>query len=180
MKRYKATIKIRGAEDQHLYGADLGGLTLRAVEKLTEWKPGFGNLRPERIDVMRSEGRVSGNRSKWTLINFIPYGSIPHDQHKWRRDQAAREKADAEAPKPVSPEELQPKLPTAIRLNSRTVPVTQAELDVKKALLEAEEKHDLTVMELLSILNSASVSIIRSGLRMERHPEDPNKKADEE
>lgn len=58
--------------------------------------------------------------------------------------------------------------------------VKDASLDLSKFIQELYKKHDLTLVEMVKILTSEIDNCLRSMLRIERHPEDPNKKADEE
>lgn len=66
-----------------------------------------------------------------------------------------------------------------LRLHPRTLPVQGAEARIKLALLELQQEHDLTDVEMLQILHLAQLSILKYMLRAERHPDDPDRKADE-
>lgn len=66
-----------------------------------------------------------------------------------------------------------------LRLHDRTRPVQRAEHDIRDKLLALQEEHDLTDIEMLQVLSSAEGEILKYMLRRERHPDDPEKKADE-
>lgn len=66
-----------------------------------------------------------------------------------------------------------------LRLHDRTRHVQRAEYDIRGKLLDLQEEHDLTDIEMLQVLNSAEGVVLKYMLRRERHPDDPEKKADE-
>jgi hypothetical protein len=66
-----------------------------------------------------------------------------------------------------------------LRLHPRTMPVQSAEAKIHMSLWKQQEEYDLTDIELLRILIAAQQSVTRYMLRAERHPDDPDRKADE-
>jgi hypothetical protein len=67
-----------------------------------------------------------------------------------------------------------------LRLHPRTMPVQKAEAKLEQLLLEFQDEYDLTDIEMLRILIGRQMTITKYMLRAERHPEDPERKADEE
>lgn len=53
--------------------------------------------------------------------------------------------------------------------------VNQAKNEISKAIMEIEQKHDLTEIELLQILIEYQSTTLKYMLREERHPKDPDK-----
>lgn len=66
-----------------------------------------------------------------------------------------------------------------MRLHSRTLPVQKAGNQIKMSLIEMQQEHDLTNVEMLRVLIEAQQEITKYMLRDERHPGDPEHKADE-
>lgn len=66
-----------------------------------------------------------------------------------------------------------------MRLHPRTQLVDRARIDVEEALDKLQNEHDLTYAEMLTIINHYQAVILRFMLRMERHPNKPDKGADE-
>lgn len=66
-----------------------------------------------------------------------------------------------------------------MRLHPRTLPVQQAGNAIRTELIRLQEQHDLTDVEMLRILLDHQHTITKYMLRAERHPEDPERKADE-
>lgn len=64
-------------------------------------------------------------------------------------------------------------------LHERFKKVEKAKLELRKTFWEELEKHDLTYMEAVLCLSDILQSIVKYGLRSERHPDEPDKKADE-
>lgn len=58
--------------------------------------------------------------------------------------------------------------------------VQKAETDLSMKLLKFQQKHDLTDIEMLQILTQRQQTLLKYMLRAERHPDDPEKRADEE
>jgi len=67
----------------------------------------------------------------------------------------------------------------SFRLHPRHTQVARAKCDIQDAVAVAWKSHDLTVGELVSVLVSIASEHTKFVLRAERHPDDPNKKADE-
>lgn len=67
-----------------------------------------------------------------------------------------------------------------MRLHERTIPVQKAANQIAMALIELQEEHDLTDIEMLQILSNRQLDILRYMLRDERHPGKPDARADEE
>lgn len=66
------------------------------------------------------------------------------------------------------------------KVHPRLFLVQQARSDLATALIAIEKKHWLTPIEIIRILVEETQHYSLYVLRKERHPEDPNKKADEE
>jgi hypothetical protein len=68
-----------------------------------------------------------------------------------------------------------------MRLHNRTLKVQAAQCRFNQELLEFQKKQELTDIEMLGIMAGAMQSeFLKYMLRAERHPDDPNKRADEE
>ena len=67
-----------------------------------------------------------------------------------------------------------------MRLHPRYMIVKAAELEIQRALGEILQQHDITHTELLRILASLQLTWANYALRAERHPDNPDRKADEE
>jgi hypothetical protein len=67
-----------------------------------------------------------------------------------------------------------------VRLHPRAALVRKASADLRMWLAGLQSERGLTDAELLSVPGDASTAAIRSLLRIERHPDDPSRKADEE
>lgn len=66
------------------------------------------------------------------------------------------------------------------RLHDRFFQVQEAQNKLSRYLLELAKEYDLTPVEEACILNEVQASCLKYAKREERHPEDPNKKGDEE
>ena len=66
-----------------------------------------------------------------------------------------------------------------IKLHERTMHVQGAGVKIKQAILDAASDLDLTAIELARILQQEAMTWMTYALREERHPDDPEKKADE-
>ena len=67
-----------------------------------------------------------------------------------------------------------------MRTHPRRVVVAEAEGEIREFILKAARRHDLTDIELLTILSGQMASTLKYALRAERHPDDPSKPADAE
>lgn len=67
-----------------------------------------------------------------------------------------------------------------LRLHPRTMPVREAEAAISFAITTLQRDWDLTDIEMLRALLEAQQGITKHMLRAERHPDDPERKADEE
>ena len=67
-----------------------------------------------------------------------------------------------------------------MKLHKRTMLVQKAAAELDSLLIEWLERHDLTWLEAIQTLQIKSAYWMRYPLRSERHPDDPEKKADEE
>lgn len=67
-----------------------------------------------------------------------------------------------------------------MRRHPRSIVVNKAKLEISEAIYSAIVKHDLTYLELISILSSEISGNVKYALRHERHPDNPDKGADEE
>jgi hypothetical protein len=70
--------------------------------------------------------------------------------------------------------------PPGLRLHKRTMPVQKAEGHLNRYLHEFQEEYDLTDIEMLRALIQCQMHLTKYMLRAERHPDDPERKADEE
>lgn len=66
-----------------------------------------------------------------------------------------------------------------MRLHPRTLPVQKAAANIRTELGELQDIHDLTNVEMLGILLEIAGHYTKYVLRAERHPDDPDRKADE-
>lgn len=66
-----------------------------------------------------------------------------------------------------------------MKLHERTMIVQQADAEIGSALWRLPILAELTPLELAGILNRLAARPILLGLRQERHPDDPEKKADD-
>lgn len=69
---------------------------------------------------------------------------------------------------------------TGLRLHRRTMQVQQAEADLGMTLVRFQGEHDLTDIEMARALTGQLERLLKYALRRERHPDDPDRKADEE
>ena len=67
----------------------------------------------------------------------------------------------------------------SIKIHNRTLNVQGAKVELSSALIKIIEQHELTALEIASILAQELATWVKIGLRGERHPDDPEKKADE-
>ena len=67
-----------------------------------------------------------------------------------------------------------------MRIHPRTRIVQQAGLDLTGAMLKIIREHKLTDAEIQIVLNEEARSWLKYALRHERHPDDPEKRGDEE
>lgn len=66
-----------------------------------------------------------------------------------------------------------------MRLHEGMMPVQKASNAIRTELDRLQEEHDLTDIEMLRILIEHQQTITKYMLRAERHPDDPERKADE-
>ena len=66
-----------------------------------------------------------------------------------------------------------------MRLHERTLLVREAGNEMRSVLDDIIKKHDLSSIEFLQILNEVAATELKYMLREERHPEDPDKPADQ-
>jgi hypothetical protein len=66
-----------------------------------------------------------------------------------------------------------------LKLHSRTMLVQRASADIRTALLDLQEQHDLTDVEMLGVVGEWQAGKLKWMLRAERHPDEPGKRADE-
>jgi hypothetical protein len=67
-----------------------------------------------------------------------------------------------------------------MKVHPRYFIVSKAEVELSTFLLDLQQKHDLTYGELFKILAAMMASFAKYLIREERHPDDPEKKGDEE
>lgn len=68
----------------------------------------------------------------------------------------------------------------SLKIHKRYFLVREAHGELAEAIFKILEKHKLTYLELVRILLEEASVWTTQGLRHERHPEDPDRKADEE
>lgn len=66
-----------------------------------------------------------------------------------------------------------------MKVHPRMFAVQKAQADMDLLLLDFRSKHDLTDIEFLQCLNYIGQSTLKYMLRTERHPNNPDKRADE-
>lgn len=66
-----------------------------------------------------------------------------------------------------------------MQLHPRTLKVQEAGAEIGLAVVKLAEKHDLTAIEVMKCLLQCAQSWNTMSLREERHPENPDHKADE-
>lgn len=66
-----------------------------------------------------------------------------------------------------------------LRLHPRTMPVERAKAELGMILARFQADADLTDTEMLVILAEQRRRLLKYRLRAERHPDDPDRKADE-
>jgi hypothetical protein len=66
-----------------------------------------------------------------------------------------------------------------VRLHPRTLPVQSASNKIRTELDRLQEQYDLTDVEMLRVLLDHQQSMTKYWLREERHPDEPDRKADE-
>ena len=67
-----------------------------------------------------------------------------------------------------------------MKLHPRTQKVQRAKNSLRRNFWKGVEEHDLTYMEAIICVSDILQSITKYGLRAERHPDNPDKKADVE
>lgn len=67
-----------------------------------------------------------------------------------------------------------------LRLHRRTMQVQQAEAELGVTLARFQREHDLTDVEMARALTGQLDRVLKYVLRRERHPDNPDRKADEE
>ena len=67
-----------------------------------------------------------------------------------------------------------------MRLHARTQPVAILRAELGSMIWRWVEGKDITLIELAQALNEIQAGVLKHGLREERHPGDPERKADEE
>lgn len=66
-----------------------------------------------------------------------------------------------------------------MRLHERTIPVQAAGNAIRMELDRLQQHHGLTDVEMLRVVIEYQQAITKYMLRAERHPDDPDRKADE-
>lgn len=66
-----------------------------------------------------------------------------------------------------------------MRVHPRTQPVQMAEIELNRMVWEWMERHDLTYVEAIRGLTHQIDELTKYMLRQERHPDQPDRKADE-
>jgi hypothetical protein len=67
-----------------------------------------------------------------------------------------------------------------LRLHPRTMQVQRAGADLSQLLIDWQERHELTTIEACVEIADKLRSLLKYPLRAERHPDNPERKADEE
>lgn len=68
----------------------------------------------------------------------------------------------------------------AMKLHERTRIVEKAGARIRQVVADALKPDELTYIEFIQVMNEIQASWLRYALREERHPDDPEKRADEE
>lgn len=66
-----------------------------------------------------------------------------------------------------------------MRQHRRVIPCAEARLELTRALIEIERRHELTALETIRLLSENIATITRYAIRDERHPSNPDKPGDE-
>jgi hypothetical protein len=66
-----------------------------------------------------------------------------------------------------------------VKLHPRTLPVQRASADIRLTLIRLQGEHELTDIEMLRAVGEFQDTLLKTMLRAERHPDDPERKADE-
>lgn len=66
-----------------------------------------------------------------------------------------------------------------MRLHARTTLVARARNELERTFFKIAEERGLTPLEMATIAYELQAFPLRAALRLERHPDDPDKKADE-
>lgn len=82
---FRACIYVSGSTTEFLYSEKQEALLRRAIKALTRFQPGCASLWPDRIEIQRKIGTLSGKRSLWETVQIIRYENLTHDQHYWRK-----------------------------------------------------------------------------------------------
>jgi hypothetical protein len=94
LPEFRAVVMIKGMTNETLYGATLDKLTVRAIRRLTRWKPGSGSCYPLKI---LFEGRGNPLKSRngytWLVMHEVQYANIPEEQLEWKKTERARQVA---------------------------------------------------------------------------------------
>lgn len=67
-----------------------------------------------------------------------------------------------------------------MKIHARTLVVQKARHEFEAFLLDLEQKHELTFGELFSLLGGSIANLAKYQIRAERHPNDPDKRGDED
>jgi hypothetical protein len=67
-----------------------------------------------------------------------------------------------------------------MKLHPRTLPVQHASLSIRDHLCRLQEEYGLTDVEMIRVLTEHQMTVTKWMLREERHPGQPEHKADEE
>ena len=80
MSKYRATVVISGAEDQHVYGTNPDRVMDRAIRLLTENPPGFAGLKPIEVVLRIQTELLAANRSGWSVVSRQSYNDLPRER----------------------------------------------------------------------------------------------------
>jgi hypothetical protein len=75
---------------------------------------------------------------------------------------------------------LTPRPEDSVKLHPRTLPVQRARIELDELVWKWMNAHDVTYVEAVRCLLEVTQTITKYQLREERHPGDPERKADEE
>ena len=67
-----------------------------------------------------------------------------------------------------------------MKLHHRTLSVAQASADISQALIALQQEHGLTDIEMMQAVATWQDRKLKYMLRAERHPDDPDKPAEQE
>lgn len=148
-------------------------------------RPSFGQSRGARqrsawgVTCSSSSADVPSNPAAPTTSRTRPANESPDRPSAARSAARVRYRLRPSVPSAASTAAAM-RAKSGLRLHPRTIPVQRAEADLRMDMFGFQEQHGLTAIEMLQCLTIVQQSILKMMLRVERHPDDPGRKADEE